>query len=256
MAEVPYAGAVDLTGRTAIVTGGAGGIGYAIARLLAARGASLVLLGQKPTVKEAAAGLPGGGARHLGVEGDVAEARSAARVVSAALDRSGRIDILVNNAGISVVEGAEALAEADFDRVMAVNVKGPFLMSQAVGKVMIGQGSGRIVNVASQAGVVAIERHLVYCTSKFALLGMTRVLALEWAKHGLTVNAVSPTVVETPLGKRVWSGEAGEAMKRKIPTGRFAQPEEIAAAVLFLASDAAGMINGENLIIDGGYTIQ
>jgi NAD(P)-dependent dehydrogenase (short-subunit alcohol dehydrogenase family) len=247
---------VDLAGKTAIVTGGAGGIGLAIATLFAARGANQVLVGQKPTVKEVAASLPGGDARHVGVMADVADARSAAEVVATALERFGRIDVLVNNAGISVVESAEVLREADFDRVMAVNVKGPFLMSQAVGKVMIGQRSGRIVNIASQAGVVAIDRHLSYCTSKFALIGMTKVLALEWAKHGITVNAVSPTVVETPLGKRVWSGEVGEAMKRKIPVGRFAQPEEIAAAVLYLVGDAAGMINGENLVIDGGYTIQ
>ncbi|BDG01425.1 GolD/DthD family dehydrogenase [Anaeromyxobacter oryzae] len=246
----------DLTGKTAIVTGGAGGIGLAIATLFAARGANQVLVGQKARVKEVAASLPGGDARHVGVMGDVADARSAAEVVDTALQRFGRIDVLVNNAGISVVESAEVLREADFDRVMAVNVKGPFLMSQAVGKVMIRQGSGRIVNIASQAGVVALDRHLAYCTSKFALIGLTKVLALEWAKHGITVNAVSPTVVETPLGKRVWSGEAGEAMKRKIPTGRFAQPEEIAAAVLYLVSDVAGMINGENLVIDGGYTIQ
>jgi 2-deoxy-D-gluconate 3-dehydrogenase len=251
-----YGGAVDLAGQTAVITGGGSGIGHAIAQLFAERGASLILLGQKPAVREAAAALPGGSARHLGVVGDVADAGSAAAVVKAALDRTGRIDVLVNNAGISVVEGAEALAEADFDRVMAVNVKGPFLMSQAVGKVMIAQRSGRIVNLASQAGVVAIDRHLVYCTSKFALLGMTKVLALEWGRHGITVNAVSPTVVETALGKRVWSGQPGAAMKAKIPTGRFAQPEEVAAAVLFLVSGASGMINGDNLVLDGGYTVQ
>jgi len=248
--------AADLKGKTAIITGGGSGIGLAIAELFATRGASLVLLGRSPEVKSVATALPGGPARHVGIVGDVADASSAAAAVSAALHRTGRIDILVNNAGISIVEAAEGLSEADFDRVMAVNVKGPFLMSQAAGKVMIRQGSGRIVNIASQAGVVALERHLVYCASKFALLGMTKVLALEWGRHGITVNAVSPTVVETSLGKRVWSGEVGAAMRAKIPTGRFAQPEEIAAAVLFLIGDGAGMITGENLIIDGGYTIQ
>jgi NAD(P)-dependent dehydrogenase (short-subunit alcohol dehydrogenase family) len=248
--------AFDLDGKTAIVTGGTGGIGLEIARLFAAHGANQVIVGTRSTANEIAAGLPGGAARNVGVTADVADSRAADAVVSTALDRFGRIDVLVNNAGISVVENAEALAVADFDRVMAVNVRGPFLMSQAAGKAMIARKSGRIVNVASQAGVVAIDRHLVYCTSKFALIGMTKVLALEWARHGITVNAVSPTVVETPLGKRVWAGEAGEAMKRKIPVGRFAQPEEVAAAVLYLVSDAAGMITGENLIVDGGYTIQ
>jgi len=248
--------AFDLGGKTAIVTGGTGGIGLDIARLFSARGANLVIVGTRSTANEIAAGLPGGAERNVGVTADVADARAVDAVVATALDRFGRIDVLVNNAGISVVENAEALAVADFDRVMAVNVRGPFLMSQAAGKAMIARKSGRIVNIASQAGVVAIDRHLVYCTSKFALIGMTKVLALEWARHGITVNAVSPTVVETPLGKRVWAGEAGDAMKRKIPVGRFAQPEEIAAAVLYLVSDVAGMITGENLIIDGGYTIQ
>jgi NAD(P)-dependent dehydrogenase (short-subunit alcohol dehydrogenase family) len=248
--------AFDLTGRTAIVTGGAGGIGLAIAELFASRGANQVLVGVRPAVMEVAAGLPGGSARNLGVIADVADAKAVEKLVSTALDRFKGIDILVNNAGISVVEKAEALAEADWDRVMAVNAKGPFLLAKAVGKVMIARRSGRIVNVASQAGVVALDRHLVYCASKAALIGMTKVLALEWARYGITVNAVSPTVVETPLGKRVWAGEAGEAMKRKIPTGRFAQPEEIAAAVLYLVSAVSGMITGENLIIDGGYTIQ
>lgn len=248
--------AFELGGKTAIVTGGTGGIGLEIARLFAAHGANQVIVGTRATANEIAAGLPGGAARNVGVTADVADSQAADAVVAAALDRFGRIDVLVNNAGISVVENAEALAVADFDRVMAVNVRGPFLMSQAAGRAMIARKSGRIVNVASQAGVVAIDRHLVYCTSKFALIGMTKVLALEWARHGITVNAVSPTVVETPLGKRVWAGEAGEAMKRKIPVGRFAQPEEVAAAVLYLVSDAAGMITGENLIVDGGYTIQ
>ena len=254
--DTALARAFDLGGKIAIVTGGTGGIGLEIARLFAARGASQVIVGTRSAANEVAAGLPGGAARNVGVTADVADARAVESVVQVALDRFGKIDILVNNAGISVVERAESLSAADFDRVMAVNVRGPFLMSQAVGKAMIARKSGRIVNVASQAGVVAIDRHLVYCTSKFALIGMTKVLALEWARHGITVNAVSPTVVETPLGKRVWAGEAGEAMKRKIPVGRFAQPEEIAAAVLYLVSDAAGMITGENLIVDGGYSIQ
>ncbi|HET9595051.1 MAG TPA: D-threitol dehydrogenase [Anaeromyxobacteraceae bacterium] len=256
MADGAWSGAIDLSGRTAVVTGGGGGIGLAIATLFAARGARLVLVGRTATVEQAVADLPGGAARHRAVVADVADAATPGRAVAAALELGPRIDVLVNNAGISVVEDAEALAPADFDRVMAVNVRGPFLMSQAVGKVMIAQRAGRIVNIASQAGVVAIDRHVSYCTSKFALLGMTKVLALEWGKHGITVNAVSPTVVETALGKRVWSGAPGEAMKRKIPSGRFATPEEVAAAVLYLASDAAGIINGDNLLLDGGYTVQ
>jgi len=252
----PSSGAVDLTGKTAIVTGGGSGIGLAIAQLLAARGARLVLVGRKPVVLEAAAALPGGAGRHLGIIGDVSDPATAEAAVKAALGLAGRVDILVNNAGIASVAPAESTALADFDRVMAVNARGPFLMSQAAGRVMLAQRAGRIINIASAAAVVAVDKHVAYCASKFALIGLTKVLALEWGRHGVTVNAVSPTVVETAMGKQVWSGAPGEAMKARIPAGRFATPEEIAAAVAFLASDAAAMINGDNLVVDGGYTIQ
>src|SRR5260370_42397301 len=121
---------------------------------------------------------------------------------------------------------------------------------------MIKHGRGRIVIIASEAGVIALERHAASCASKAAIISMTKVLALEWAKHNVQVNAISPTVVLTELGKKAWAGEVGEEMKKKIPAGRFAYPEEIAACALFLASDAAAMINGGDLVIDRRYTIQ
>lgn len=121
---------------------------------------------------------------------------------------------------------------------------------------MIAQGGGRIINLASQAGSVAIEGHVAYCASKFAVIGLTKTLALEWGRHGITVNSISPTVVMTDLGRKAWAGEKGEAMKALIPMGRFAEPEEVAAAAVFLASDAAGMINGADLLVDGGYTVR
>ena len=129
-------------------------------------------------------------------------------------------------------------------------------MAQAVGRLMIAQGSGRIINLASQAGSVAIEEHVAYCASKFAVIGMTKTLALEWGRHGITVNSISPTVVMTELGKTAWAGAKGEAAKERIPVGRFAEPEEVAAAAVFLASDAAAMINGADLLVDGGYTVR
>lgn len=115
---------------------------------------------------------------------------------------------------------------------------------------------GRIINLASQAGSVAIDGHVAYCASKFGIIGVTKTLALEWGRHGITVNSISPTVVLTELGRKAWEGPKGDAMKAQIPAGRFAEPEEIAAAAVFLASDAAAMINGADLLVDGGYTVK
>ena len=120
---------------------------------------------------------------------------------------------------------------------------------------MLKSGNGKIVNLASQAGSVAIEQHIAYCASKFGVIGLTKVLALEWGGKGITVNSLSPTIVLTELGKKAWSGQKGEQAKALIPTGRFAQPDEIAASALFLVSKSADMINGADLIVDGGYTI-
>jgi NAD(P)-dependent dehydrogenase (short-subunit alcohol dehydrogenase family) len=248
--------AFGVAGKTAVVTGGAAGIGLAIGQRLASEGANVVLFDRGEAVAVVARGLPGDSARHLGVLGDVSSAADCDRVIEAATKHFGAVDILVNNAGIGELAKAEDTTEASFDRTMAINVKGPFLMSKAVFGSMSRRGTGRIVNIASQAALIAIDKHLAYSTSKAALVGMTRVLALEWARYGITVNAVSPTIVETELARKNWAGEPGEAMKRQIPAGRFAQPEEVAAAVLYLASDAAAMVTGANLVIDGGFTIQ
>jgi NAD(P)-dependent dehydrogenase (short-subunit alcohol dehydrogenase family) len=139
---------------------------------------------------------------------------------------------------------------------MNVNLTGTFLTSQAVGRRMLAAGGGKIINLASQAGTVALDQHAAYCASKFAVIGLTKVLASEWAGRGVTANTISPTVVMTELGHRAWDGPKGEALKTLIPTGRFAEPEEIAATALFLASSAADMINGADILVDGGYTIR
>jgi len=246
--------AFDFTGKVALVTGGAAGIGAAIAQAFARRGANIVIADLNPAAADVAAALPGG--RHLGLVADLAQDGEAERVVAAGVAHFGRLDILINSAGIVLLDPAHAVSDAAWDRTMAINLRAPFLLARAAFPALRAAGAGRIVTLASQAATVALDRHLAYCTSKAGLLGMTKVLALEWAPFGITVNAISPTVVETELGRKAWAGEVGEAMKRKIPTGRFAQPEEIAHAALFLASAAAGMINGENLVVDGGYTIQ
>lgn len=241
----------DLTGQVALITGGATDIGKAIATLFAERRATLVLVDRGEVVHEVARSF---GPQHLAWVADVSEEASAKDIVASSVAKLGRIDILVNNAGIGPLAPAEETSSELWDITMAVNLRGPFLYAREVGRQMIRQGHGRIINLASQAALVALDRHLAYCASKAGVLGMTRVLAMEWGHHGITVNAISPTVTETELGRSGWAGEVGIAFKQKIPTGRFAQPEEIALAALYLASGASGMINGENLVVDGGYT--
>ena len=173
------------------------------------------------------------------------------------MEKFGRADILVNCAGITILGNGEELSEEDWNRVIEVNLSASFFMAQAVGKYMIeNKVQGCIVNVASQGGVIALKRHAAYCASKGGLLAVTKVLALEWGEYGIRVNAVSPTVVMTAMGHQAWDGPHGEALKKEMPSGRFAEPEEVAAAIAYLCSAGASMITGANLIIDGGYTIQ
>ena len=242
-----------LDGQTALVTGAATGIGFAVAELFAAQGATVVLLDRSAEVVAAAARLPG---KHLGLVCDVTDRTAIEGAVAEATAQFSGIDILVNNAGVALLEMAFDLSESDWDTTLAINLTAAFFLSRAVARGMRERGAGRIVNLASQASVVAIERHVAYCASKAALVSMTEVLAVEWAPFGITVNAVSPTVVETALGKKAWAGEAGVAMKKKIPVGRFAQPEEVAAAILYLVSGHSRIVTGANLIVDGGYTVQ
>jgi len=162
----------------------------------------------------------------------------------------------VNSAGVARLAPAEELSLQDWDSTLAINLSGTFLMCQAVGKRMLEAGGGAIVNMASQAATVALDQHVAYCASKFGVVGVSKVLAAEWGGRGVRVNTISPTVVLTELGHKAWDGPRGDALKKLIPTGRFAYPDEIAAAAVFLASDAAAMINGADLVIDGGYTIK
>lgn len=243
-----------LTGKVALVTGAASGIGAAISEAFAAKGVRLALCDLDAAKAAASAERLGDGARAFGC--DVADAASVAETVEAVMAGFGRIDILVNCAGIVDLAPAEEISLKAWQRTLDINLTGSFLMAQAVGARMIAEGGGKIVNMASQAGSVAIEGHVAYCASKFAVIGMTKTLALEWGRHGICVNSVSPTVVMTELGRKAWEGAKGEAMKAQIPSGRFAEPEEIAAAVVFLASPGAAMINGADLLVDGGYTVR
>lgn len=246
--------AFSLSGKVALVTGAASGIGAAIAEAFAAHGARVALLDMNLQAAQARAATLDGAAA---IACNVTDAASVSDALAQVRAQLGEPDILVNSAGIVDLAPAEELSQAAWDRTMAVNLTGTFLMAQAVGRAMIAAGKGgRIVNLASQAGSVAIDGHVAYCASKFGVIGVTKTLALEWGRHGITVNSVSPTVVLTDLGRKAWDGPKGEAMKALIPTGRFAEPHEIAAAAVFLASDEAAMINGADLLVDGGYTVK
>jgi D-threitol dehydrogenase (NAD+) len=243
----------SLAGKVAVVTCGASGIGSAIVGAYAAKGATVVVLDR---AMEAAQHKVSEGSAAAAIECDVTIEQSVVDAVSVVSERFGRIDVLVNSAGIGLTDAAEELSVEKWDLTMAVNLRGVFLVSQQVGRVMLAQGSGTVISLASQAATVALPGHLAYCASKSGLVGLTRVLALEWADRGVTANTISPTVVMTPLAKELWDNPDGEALKAQIPTQRFAEPEEIAAVAVFLASDAAKMINGVDLLVDGGYTIR
>ena len=167
----------------------------------------------------------------------------------------GKIDVLVNCAGIGFLEMASESTEKVWDMTMAVNLTGSTRMALAVGQKMIENGGGSIINIASQAGVVALERHLAYGTAKAGIIQMTKQLALEWGKYNVRINAISPTIILTKMGEMNWNNEKGEAFKQTIPSRRFGYPEEVAACAVYLASDAASLFNGANIVLDGGFTI-
>lgn len=237
----------DLGGKVALVTGAASGIGAQVARTLAGRGATVA-------GADLATGVPGECAS--GHRVDVADPEAVDACVREVTGRHGRVDVLVNSAGVARLAKATELSLADWRLTLDVNLTGSWLMCQAVGRGMVEQGSGRIVNLASQAASVGLDAHVAYCASKAGINGMTRTLALEWGPHGVTVNAVSPTVVLTELGRAAWDNPAGEAHRAEIPAGRFAEPSEVAAAVVYLASTEAAMVNGTELRVDGGFTIR
>ena len=243
----------SLADKVAVVTGGASGIGSAIVDAYAAKGATVVVLDK---AVEAAQRKVSQGTAAAAIGCDITNEQSVFAAIKTVSTQFGRIDVLVNSAGIALTDPAEELTIENWDQTMAINLRGAFLVTQQVGRIMLDQGSGTVISLASQAATIALPGHLAYCASKFGLVGLTKVLALEWAGRGVTANTISPTVVMTPLAKELWDNPEGEALKEQIPTQRFAEPEEIAAVAVFLASDAAKMINGVDLLVDGGYTIR
>ncbi len=247
----------DVPGRVALVTGAARGLGRAIALALAEAGADVALgLRDRSADGGLAAEIERLGRRALPLQMDMSRMAEIGPAVEAAATGLGRLDILVNNAGVAPRNLAEDVREEDFDATLAVNLKGTFFASQAAGRLMIGQGYGRIINVGSQAGAVALPGESVYCMTKAAIAHLTRCLAVEWGQHGITVNAVAPTFIRTPGTETALSDPQfrADVIERIAALHRIGEPPEVAGVVVFLASPAASLITGQTVLIDGGWT--
>jgi 2-dehydro-3-deoxy-D-gluconate 5-dehydrogenase len=247
-----------LDGKIALVTGAGTGLGQAIAIAVAEAGADCIVT-ELPQAMEklepTCAAIAGTGRRALGLPLMLPDLKSIDALVTSAVEQLGRIDILVNNAGINIPREALEIVEEDWDRVLDVNLKGLFFLSQRVARHMIGSGCGKIINMASQNGLVGYYRRAAYCSSKAGVVNLTRVLALEWAPHKILVNAVAPTFILTPLTQSTFDDPVlREDLLKRIPLGRVGQPEDVVGAVVFLASPAADLITGHTLVVDGGWT--
>jgi len=244
----------DLPGKVAIVTGGSRGLGKAMAIGLANAGAHIVVCDLLDT-KETVSLIQGLGRESIGLKVDVTKPADIAMMVEKTVEKFHTIDILVNNAGIVKSAPAESMTEEDWKRVLTVNLTGEFLCAQAVGNQMIKQKHGRIINIASVAGMFGSAQSAAYSASKAGIILLTKTLAVEWGKYGININAICPGVFLTDMTD-IYLKDPGfdQMIKTRVPLGRYAHPEELMGAVVFLASNASTYVTGSTLVVDGGWT--
>jgi NAD(P)-dependent dehydrogenase (short-subunit alcohol dehydrogenase family) len=248
---------MKLKGKVALITGSSRGIGKDIAIGFAKEGADIIINGRNlETAKPVAKEIEGLGVRTIAVGADVSVSQDVARMVEEAVNSLGRIDILVNNAGVNpFILEAEKIKEEGWDQVLDINLKGVFLCCQAVGKKMIQQGGGRIINISSTAGIIGEQGFLPYCVSKAGVMTLTRILAYEWSRYNILVNAIAPGLIAGGMNAPILNKEIlVSGLTQQVPLKRLGKPEEIVNAVLFLAFEESGYINGTTIVADGGAT--
>ena len=246
----------SVEGRRALVSGASKGIGLEVCKVLAEAGADICAVARDTDgLREAREAVESAGKECLPIEAELATVEGPREAAERALGHFGTIDILVNNAATTTTDSLLDTMVEDWDRIMSVNLRAPFLLAQALAPKMIEQRWGKIVNISSQTGIVLIPDHCAYASSKSGLNALTKAMTCEWAQYNIQCNAICPTVILTPMGERVWGRpEKGDPMKAKIPAARFGRPVEVADMVLYLSSPASGLVNGDTLMLDGGYT--
>jgi 2-deoxy-D-gluconate 3-dehydrogenase len=247
-----------LDGQVALVTGASKGIGYGVAKAMAKAGAKVAVAARDTAaIERLVAEIQADEGEAVALQLDVCDLGQIEAVMKAVKRIYGRIDILVNNAGLGANHPALAVTEENWDSLMNVNLKGLFFCCQAAGRLMLEQGYGRIINMSSQASVVGIRDHAVYCATKGGVNQLTRVLALEWSAQGVTVNAVAPTFIYTPgTAERLDNPIYLDGVLERLPIGRVGTIKDVAGAVIYLASPAGAMVSGSVLLVDGAWTAQ
>ena len=246
----------DLSGRVAIMTGAGRGLGRTMALALAAAGADLALASRtNPELETLVEEVNALGRRAIAVPTDVTSPEACEELVAAAIERLGRLDIMVNNAGTNVRKSMLEITPEEYDFVIETNLKGYFNGARAAGRHFVDQGSGKVINISSILGSVALPNQAAYASSKGAIDQLTKVLALEWASAGVQVNGLAPTYFETDLTRPLYEDPERRAfIEERTPMGRWGQPHELAGAVIFLASDASDFVTGQTILVDGGWT--